>query len=57
MGETLREPIKIVAENRKARHDYFIDETYEAGISLVGTEGENRHGHGKVNLRQLCRRV
>ena len=29
--------IKRVAENRKARHDYFIDDTYEAGIVLVGT--------------------
>jgi len=30
--------IKRVAENRKARHDYFIDDTFEAGIALVGTE-------------------
>ncbi|SLN77089.1 SsrA-binding protein SmpB [Oceanibacterium hippocampi] len=29
---------RTVAENRKARHDYFIDETFEAGIQLVGTE-------------------
>ena len=29
---------KIIAENRKARHDYFILETYEAGIALKGTE-------------------
>ncbi len=29
---------KTVAENRKARHNYFIDETFEAGIALVGTE-------------------
>ena len=28
---------KTVATNRKARHDYFIDETYEAGIVLTGT--------------------
>jgi len=32
----MKEPIKVVAENRKARHDYFIDEIYEAGIALVG---------------------
>jgi len=50
MGETGREPIRIVAENRKARHDYFIDETYEAGISLVGTEVKSMRA-GKVNLR------
>lgn len=29
---------KIVAENRKARHEYFIEDTYEAGIALTGTE-------------------
>ena len=30
--------IKLIANNKKAYHDYFIDETYEAGIELVGTE-------------------
>jgi len=50
MGEAQREPIKVVAENRKARHDYFIDETYEAGISLAGTEVKSMRA-GKVNLR------
>ena len=29
---------KIIADNRKARHDYFVEETYEAGIELFGTE-------------------
>ena len=29
---------KVLCENRKARHDYFIEETYEAGIALQGTE-------------------
>ncbi|MGC8832562.1 MAG: SsrA-binding protein SmpB [Armatimonadota bacterium] len=32
------EEIRVVAANRRARHDYFIDETYEAGIALVGME-------------------
>ena len=32
------ESLKVVATNRAARHDYFIDETYEAGIVLSGTE-------------------
>ena len=50
MADVQREPIKIVAENRKARHDYFLDETYEAGISLVGTEVKSLRA-GKVNLR------
>jgi SsrA-binding protein len=29
---------KVVAQNKKARHDYHIDDTYEAGLVLVGTE-------------------
>jgi SsrA-binding protein len=42
--------IKIVATNRKARHEYFILDTYEAGIELVGTEVKSiRAGH--VNLK------
>lgn len=39
-----------LAENRKARHDYFIEETYEAGIALVGTEVKSIRG-GKANLK------
>ena len=35
---------KIVAENRKARHEYFIEDTYEAGISLTGTEVKSLRG-------------
>jgi SsrA-binding protein len=30
--------MKIIAQNKKARHDYFIEETYEAGIKLLGSE-------------------
>ena len=41
---------KLVATNRKARHDYFIDETYEAGIVLTGTEIKSARV-GRVNLR------
>ena len=33
-----QESIKLVANNKKAYHDYFVDETFEAGIVLVGTE-------------------
>ena len=33
-----REAIKLVANNKKAYHDYFIEEKYEAGIELFGTE-------------------
>jgi SsrA-binding protein len=42
--------IKPVAGNRKAYHDYFIDETFEAGIELVGTEVKSLR-EGRVNLR------
>ena len=42
--------IKRVAENRKARHDYFIDETFEAGIALAGTEVKSLR-EGRINLR------
>jgi SsrA-binding protein len=42
--------IKRVAENRKAYHDFFIDETYEAGIVLVGTEVKSLR-EGRINLR------
>ena len=30
--------IKLIANNKKAFHDYFIEDTYEAGIALAGTE-------------------
>ena len=42
---------KIVAQNKKARHDYFIEETYEAGIELSGTEVKSIRA-GKVNLKE-----
>jgi len=45
-----KEAIKTVAQNKKARHDYFIEETYEAGIELAGTEVKSIR-LGKVNLR------
>lgn len=42
--------VKPIAENRKARHDYFIEETYEAGIELRGTEVKSLR-LGRVSLR------
>ena len=42
--------IKNIAQNKKARHDYFIEETYECGIELVGTEVKSLR-EGKVNLK------
>ena len=41
---------KIIADNRKARHDYFVIETYEAGIELLGTEVKSLRA-GNVNLK------
>lgn len=41
---------KRLAENRKARHDYFIEDTYEAGIELFGTEVKSIRA-GTVNLK------
>ena len=46
---------KIIALNKKARHDYFVDDTYEAGIELFGTEVKSLR-EGKVNLKDsYCR--
>ena len=42
--------VRVVTENRKAYHDYFIEETHEAGIVLVGTEVKSLRA-GKVNLK------
>ncbi len=41
---------KTIADNRKARHEYFVLETYEAGIELVGTEVKSIR-NGGVNLK------
>ena len=47
--------VKYISDNRKARHDYFIHETYEAGIALTGTEVKSLR-QGKVNLKDsFCR--
>jgi SsrA-binding protein len=42
--------IKLIAGNKKAYHDYFIEETVEAGIALVGTEVKSLR-EGRANLR------
>ena len=47
---------KTIALNRRARHDYTIDETFEAGIALVGTEIKSIRA-GKVNLSDAYARV
>lgn len=47
---------RTLSENRKAHHDYFIEETYEAGISLRGTEVKSIRA-GKANMRDSFARV
>lgn len=41
---------KIIAQNRKAHHDYFVEDRYEAGIALFGTEVKSLRA-GQVNLK------
>ena len=45
------EPARLVAENRRARHDYHIEETLEAGIMLTGTEVKALR-EGKANIAE-----
>ena len=47
---------KLIAGNKKARHDYFIEEEYEAGIVLTGTEIKSIRGGG-LNLRDSFAKV
>jgi SsrA-binding protein len=52
----MAEPYKVVAQNKKAYHDYEIEETYEAGLVLTGTEIKSIRA-GKVNLRDSYARI
>jgi SsrA-binding protein len=47
---SMAEEIRTVATNRKARHDYFIDDTLEAGLVLTGSEIKSIRA-GRVNIR------
>jgi SsrA-binding protein len=51
-----KDHIKIVAENRKARHDYHIVDRFEAGMVLTGTEVKSLRG-GKANLKDSYARI
>ena len=46
----MSEKTKTIAQNKKARHDYFVEESYEAGIELCGTEVKSIR-QGRVNLK------
>ncbi len=50
MAEKKKDSQTIVAQNRKAYHDYFVEEKYEAGIALCGTEIKSVR-RGAVNLK------
>ena len=47
---------KLVANNKKARHDFFIDEVYEAGIELTGTEIKSVRA-GKVSIKESYAKI
>ncbi|MBQ4004498.1 MAG: SsrA-binding protein SmpB [Firmicutes bacterium] len=47
---------KLIANNKKARHDYFFEDTYEAGVALTGTEIKSVRAGG-VNLRDSFAKV
>lgn len=47
---------KLVANNKKARHDYFIEEVYEAGIVLTGTEIKSIRA-GKVSIKESYAKI
>lgn len=46
-----KDTVKLIANNKKAYHDYFIEETYEAGISLHGTEVKSLR-MGKCSIKE-----
>ncbi len=47
---------KLIANNKKAYHDFFLEETYEAGISLVGTEVKSLR-MGKCSIKEAFLRI
>jgi SsrA-binding protein len=48
--------MKLIASNKKARHEYFIEETYEAGIALKGTEVKSIR-QGQVSIKEAYAEV
>ena len=52
----MADAVKILVQNRKARHDYFIEETYEAGVELKGTEVKSIR-LGRCNLQDSYAQV
>ncbi len=52
----MAESVKLIANNKKAYHDYFILEKYEAGLSLVGTEVKSLRA-GKCSIKEAYVRI
>jgi SsrA-binding protein len=55
-GKPSADGFELVVDNRKARHDFFIEETLEAGLSLTGTEVKSLRAH-RANLRDSYARI
>lgn len=51
MADKSKNSIKIISQNKKAYHDYFVEERYEAGIELFGTEVKSIRA-GRVNIKE-----
>ncbi len=51
-----KEPQKLIANNKKAYHDYFVEETYEAGVALHGTEVKSMR-MGKCSIKESFIRI
>lgn len=51
-----KDSVKLIANNKKARHDYFLEEIYEAGISLHGTEVKSLR-MGKCSVKEAFVRI
>ena len=56
MAKAPKENVKLIANNKKAFHDYFIEEKYEAGISLAGTEVKSLR-QGKCSIKESFIRI
>lgn len=48
--------MKVIANNKKARHEYFVDEVYEAGLVLTGTEIKSIR-NGKVSIKEAYAKI
>src|SRR5258708_34347222 len=55
-GKPKGDGFNLAVENRKARHDFFIEETLEAGLALTGTEVKSLRAH-RANLRDSYARI